>query len=217
MEKIMLNFGTSAYLKLLALNPKPRDSEIRKRLQPSENGYDYYKAMRRIAAGYAGGATSVETAAALNAIKRSAERDDAIKAIERLKLWLNDRTIAPALNCDKHAISPSGEFSVKFQPDFEIRIEGTPTHVHIWNTQKPVPRLREAIGVLGLFRSDADTYRQAILSLRTGELFVAHNVESARQLASLLALDVEKRIQRILIEEPVDRRRDDRPGDAMIR
>jgi hypothetical protein len=62
----MLNFGASAYLTLLALNPKPRDTEIRKRLLPSKNGYDYYRAMRRIATNYSShSATWEETLAVL--------------------------------------------------------------------------------------------------------------------------------------------------------
>lgn len=213
----MLNFGTSAYLKLLALNSKPRDTEIRKRLQPSKKGYDYYRAMRRIATNYsARSATWEETLVALQAIKKQSERNDATIAVKRLAQWLGDRAIKPAIDCEKHVSSPSGEFSVRFRPDFEMDVDGVPTHVHIWNTLKPVPKLREAVGVLGLFCGQDDTVQQAILSLRTGELFVAKSVESAQQLALLLARDIEKRIQRIK-EESADRRRDDRPGDFATR
>jgi hypothetical protein len=216
-EKTMLNFGASAYLKLLALNPKPRDTEIRKRLLPSKNGYDYYRAMRRIATNYSShSATWEETLAALQAIKRQSEREDATAAVKLLAQWLRHRPIEPAVNCDKHASSPSGDFSVRFRPDFEMEIDGTCTRVHIWNTLKPAPKLREAVGVLGLFCAEDDTSQQAILSLRTGELFVAKNVESARQLALLLARDIEKRIQRIR-EESADRLHDDRPGKTATR
>ncbi|WP_315919694.1 hypothetical protein [Mesorhizobium sp. SP-1A] len=212
----MLNFGTSAYLKLLSLNSKPRDTEIKKRLQPSDSRYDYYKEMRRIASNHAANmSTWIETQAAIQAIKRPAERRDAGEALKRFIKWLDGRSVTRISDIE-NIPSPSGLFQVKFQPNFELEIEGTPTRVHIWNTQNPKPRLREAIGVLGLFVQNGDAFRRAILSLRTGELFVAQNAESVRQLATLLALDIEKRIQRIQENESGDHSTDDRPSDTAI-
>jgi hypothetical protein len=84
----MLNFGTSAYLKLLALNPKPRDTEIRKRLRGGGGGYDFHKAMRRVAVGGSCGRLSqAQVLAELDRIQRLPERKAATVAVENLSLW----------------------------------------------------------------------------------------------------------------------------------
>ena len=212
----MLNFGMSAYLKLLALNPRPRETEIRKRLVPKKNGYDYYRAMRRIAPPYAAGvATWDETQSALNKIVKLGERVDATNASTSLARWAAGRPIRLNPKWERSANSPSNIFSVKFQSDLEIDIDGTPTNIHIWNTQKPPLKLREAVGAVGLFYRSDDAPQCGILSLRTEELFIIRRVESAQELALLLARDIETRIQRIQ-EELSERRIGDRPDDSAI-
>ncbi|MDQ0332496.1 hypothetical protein QFZ88_004823 [Mesorhizobium sp. YL-MeA3-2017] len=198
MENSMLNFGTSAYLKLLALNPKPRDSVIRKRLAGGSGGYDFHKAMRRIAVGNACGRLSQsQVQAELSRIQRLPERKAATAATEYLPKCLGGIGVRELRNTDQTAQSPLGYFTVRFSPDFEMEHDGKVVHVHIWNTAKPPLNLREAIGTMGLFGREGASHTLGILSLRTGELFVLQDVTSARQLAALLANDIERRIDRI--------------------
>jgi hypothetical protein len=183
----MTTFGTSAYLKLLALNPRPRDTEIRKRLRPQKGGYDFHKTMRRIVTEYASGTIDwARTEARLKAIKKPAERQSATSAAAALVHWADGRSIRLLHDSELHASSPNGIYSVRFLPDFEIDLDGTATRVHIWNTIKPDIKLREAIGTLGLFVPQNAPRSIGILSLRSGELFLPTNVESSRDIARLL-------------------------------
>lgn len=198
----MTTFGTSAYIKLLAANPKPRDTEIRKRLSPTKGGYDFHKTMRQIATSYtSGAATWAETEARLKAIKKSAERNSATSAVAALFNWVDQRPIRILHNSDVYAASPNGIFSVRFSPDFEIDLGGTITRIHIWNTVSSIINLRAAIGTLGLFVPEDRPSSIGILSLRSGELFLPSNFESARDLGRMLAIDVERRFLRIADEE----------------
>lgn len=210
----MLNFGTSAYLKLLALNPKPRDTELRNRLSKVGGGYDFHKQMRRIVTHHASGISDWETTQhQLAAIKKLPERASATNAVKNLSDWLGGRPIRLLDNCDKRTVSPAELFSVKFSPDFETDINGIPMRVHIWNTIRPNIRLREAVGTIGLFAAEGDAFSLGVLSLRTGELFSTANAASANELASLLARDIEGRIER-LTDEISEKPREDRPGKA---
>lgn len=194
----MINFGTSAYLKLLAINPKPRDSELCKRLKPSENGYDYHRAMRRIASQYATGELDIGgVQSQLKTIGRLPERTSAVGAINQLTNWLNHRTGKPVKGVDKKYVSPRGLFSVKFSPDFAIDIDGKSTLIHLWNTKKPALSSREAIGTLGLFAPEYTDSNAGVLCLRTSHLYVYSEATNAGELPHLLARDVEKRISRI--------------------
>jgi hypothetical protein len=212
MEKMMLNFGTSAYLKLLALNPKPRDTEIRKRLTGGGGGYDFHKAMRRIAVeNGCGRLTPIELETELKRIVRPPEQKAARSAIETFSMWLGGATVRPLKNAEQLFQSPLGRFSVKFSPDFELDHYGNVVQVHIWNTARPAIRIREAVGTMGLFGRGTDKNQLGILSLRTGELFIPQDMSSSSELADLLARDIERRIDRIRDEvERPDRR--ERPG-----
>lgn len=202
----MTIFGTSAYLKLLALNPQPRDTELRKRIWPTGgNGYDFHRAMRRISTEFASGAIDwTSTKARLKAIKKPEERKSAISASFALVRWVKSRPIRLIDGAERTVSSPNDTFAVRFTPDFEIDLDGVATQVHIWNTKKPTIRIREAIGTLGLFVSKDKPRSIAILSLRTGELFLPVNYGSARELGQLLALDIERRFAR-LVEEYSER------------
>ena len=197
----MTTFGTSAYLKLLALNPQPRDTEIRKRFASTGNGYDFHKAMRHISTDYASRSIDWRTAEArLKAIKQLPERNSATSATNALANWVGGRRIRPIKGLEISSPSPNDVFKVRFSPDFEIDIDGVTTQVHIWNTAKPALKLREAIGTLGLFLSGRSPRTIGVLSLRSGELFVPTDGKSASELARLLAIDVEKRFTRIQAE-----------------
>jgi len=211
----MLNFGTSAYLKLLALNPKPRDTEIRKRLSADGKGYDFHKAMRRIARTHAAGSISWEQAQTeLQSIRKVPEGNAAIAAVENFAKWVGKRHITSLSNNEHRSISPSELFSVIFTPDFEIELNDSKIRVHIWNTAQPTINLREAVGTLGLFAHTDDAFRIGILSLGSGELFAIADADQSRELAMLLARDIDQRILR-LRAETADRRRGERPDDRV--
>lgn len=203
----MTTFGTSAYLKLLGLNPKPRDTELRDRISSTGGGgYDFHKAMRRIASEFASDkADWATTKARLKTIKRRPERQSATAAAFAFKRWVNGRSIRLLTNSDQKISSPNDVFSIKFSPDFEIELDGVPTRIHIWNTKRPHIRIREAIGTLGHFVIEDKPSSIGVLSLRTGELFLPTNFSSSRELARILAIDIEKRFRRIF---------DERAGEA---
>ncbi|WP_147448204.1 hypothetical protein [Mesorhizobium sp. YM1C-6-2] len=197
----MTTFGTSAYMKLLALNPQPRETEIRKRFAGSKRSYDFHKAMRKIVTEYVSGRVDWSaTEARLLAIKKPAERTSAISAAHALMNWINGRPIKLLQKADVQAASPNDIFSVRFSPDFEIEIAGKPTRIHIWNTIRPPIAARESVGMLGLFVSDDAPQSMGVLSLRSEELFLPSSAVRARELAKLLALDIEKRMSRIAAE-----------------
>lgn len=195
----MTTFGTSAYMKLLGLNPKPRDTELRDRILPTGGGgYDFHKAMRRIASEFASDeADWTTTKARLRAIKKRPERESATAAAFAFKRWGNGRSIRLLADSEQRVSSPNEVFSIKFSPDFEIELDGVPTRIHIWNTKKPHIRIREAIGTLGHFVTEDSPSSIGVLSLRTGELFLPTDYSSSRELARILAIDIEKRFLRI--------------------
>lgn len=200
----MTTFGTSAYLKLLALNPQPRDTEIKKRFGASQRSYDFHRAMRGIVTQYASGQIDwATTEAKLMAIKNPAERQSATSAALALVNWIDGRPIRLLQSADRKAGSPNQIFAVKFSPDFEIDIAGKPTRIHIWNTIRPAITPREAIGMIGLFISEENSESIGVLSLRGDQLFLPENLSKARELAKLLALDIEKRISRIGAETEI--------------
>lgn len=207
----MINFGTSAYMKTLALNPRPRDSSLRKRIAPSESGYDFHKAMRRIAGQYFTGKLDVPALQIeLLKIRRPVERAAATEAINQLDRWLAGRKIDLAIGVDQKYTSENGMFSVKFTPDFAIEIAGLPTYVHLWNTKSADLTSREAIGTLGLFERNSSAENLGVLCLRTRHLYLLGEATRASELARILARDVEKRLLK-LAGDHHNRRGDDYP------
>lgn len=201
----MLNFGTSAYLKLLALKPKARDRELKKRLMPDGGGYDFHKAMRRIAVGYASGKyTKNELQSKIANITRDAERNAAAIAVPRFYEWLGGRPIHALDDAELRAESPSGHFSVKFSPDFEIEHGGKSIHVHLWNTANPKIDERDVIGTMGLFAQQNIFYSLGILSLQSLDFFVINDIKSSQTISALIASQIENRID--VLREGIDRR-----------
>jgi hypothetical protein len=190
----VLTFGTSAYLKVLGLNPKPRSTELRKRRSPTGGGYDFHKAMRRIAASFVSGELSVEQVHTEFArIANLPERQSAIHAVNQLARWLNGKS-ARRVTIENRAFSPNGVFSVRFNPDIEVSLDGRRTLIHLWNTKQPKLTNREAIGALGLFCHEYLDEDIAVLCLRQRQLFVLTEKPKAEELARLLAMDVERRL-----------------------
>ena len=90
----MIRFSASSYARILASKPNVRDRELRNRLTPSSQGYDFHKKMRKLAVGYACGILSPdETKMEIEKIKNPAEQNSAKEAIKRLGEWKNGRKI----------------------------------------------------------------------------------------------------------------------------
>ncbi|MFD3266159.1 hypothetical protein [Phenylobacterium ferrooxidans] len=172
----MPNIGFSAYLKLISLNERPRDTAIRGRVSPTGRGYDFHRSMKRAAQRLlAEGAPLDEVLATLAAIKRPSERLSAMQALTRLAAWRAENpgeflTYKPATYAHS-----SGLFKVAFTPDFGVRLGRAGTAVHIWNTQKPKLTPRTVYAALSLF---PELYEDggapddfALLSLREPQLF----------------------------------------------
>lgn len=135
----MINFGFSAFLKVLSLNDKPQRSAIKKRAIPSSSdGYDFHKSFRRLARRYLIGAEPIADMIALaGKIGPLPERQSAVLALQRLEIW---RATTPGKILHVPAVvfeSPHHLFTVKFEPDFGLRIGGTTTAIHLWNTKHP--------------------------------------------------------------------------------
>lgn len=191
----MIGFGTSAYLKVLGLNPKPRSSEIRRRLSPSNGGYDFHKTMRRIVPRVVSGAINAhEGEIEFQRITKTPEREAAQKALETLREWQNGREIRIDGLVEATTVSRSNLFSVKFSPDFWMMNEGKKTLVHLWNTQKPQITYREVVGALGLFAEKYENQNLAVLCLRSVQLYVVQPNAKTEELSHFLMRDVERRI-----------------------
>lgn len=172
----MLNFGTSAFLKLASLNDKPLRTELRKRLRPSRGGYDFHRSLRQLIYGeLVDGDSEEEIAAAIARIARAPERKSAQLGIERLRKW---RKGHPGDILAYNAVtyeSPGGLFKVSFTPNFGLQIGEVGVAIHVWNTGRPKLRRETSRAVLSLFRPEYQLMSGApgdlaVLSLPNSEL-----------------------------------------------
>lgn len=136
----MINFGFSAFLKILSLNEKPHKTEIRHRVIPSTGeGYDFHRSLRLHARRYLlDGATISEVLASAETITRASERLSAIGALKRLEIWREKYPQEIVTVPTTIFESPGGLFRVKFQADFGLRVSGKTIAIHIWNTKHPL-------------------------------------------------------------------------------
>lgn len=174
----MINFGFSAYLKLINLAPRPQRTAIRNRLSPSgDGGYDFHRSLRRLARKYLVDGEDVDRVVrSCSNIARAPERKSALSGIQNLIEWRSQNR-GPIISYDDvRFVDSSNLFCVGFSPDFGIEIRGKPTAVHIWNTKAPDLERRFVLGALSLMLPlyGSATSRPAdvaVLSLRDGELF----------------------------------------------
>lgn len=90
----MPTFGTSAYLKLISLNPKPQRSELKKRFSPSDSPYDFHRSLRRHANRLLAKGEKIEDVlASVSRIKKLPERTSVQSGLATLLNW---RTGHPA-------------------------------------------------------------------------------------------------------------------------
>jgi hypothetical protein len=182
----MTTFGTSSYLKIVSLRPRPQRTEIVNRLLPSEDAYDFHRSLRRLVKRIVINGEPFESAlAAAYEITQPPERTSAIEGLNALNTWLQHNH-GQIMDGEARVISsPNNIFKVKFSPDFIIQIGGYKTAFHIWNTKKPELDPRMMFGSLSLF---VGSYREipeavndlAILSLRNSELYRLSQVPDHR-------------------------------------
>lgn len=172
----MTTLGFSYLIKLLLLGEKPLRREVRVRLSPSDEAYDFHRSLRLIAHRLLNGDVSAEEALAqIEGIKREPERDSARAGLTKLSEW---RTENPGVLVEYSSVSfqsPGKQFSIHFAPDLGIVLGGRGTAIHIWNNVVPRLGAREACAALSLLpdaytgiANEPDDF--AILSLRSGRL-----------------------------------------------
>jgi hypothetical protein len=134
----VITFGFSAFLKLLSLNDKPQQTEIRRRFAPSGGGYDFHDSLRRLAHHHlVDDKPMTDVLASAATIAQAPERLSATAGLERLALWRAENP-GPALDFPPVTFeSPGHLFRVKFEPDFGLALHSKPTALHLWNTKKP--------------------------------------------------------------------------------
>lgn len=174
----MLNFGTSAFLKLLYQNGKPQRRTIRERVgSTGDGGYDFHRSLRlRVQQRLVEGASLASILDTISQISRQAERDSVQTGMERLEDW---RRAYPGPISSFPSVSyesPAGLFSVSFKPDFGVQIGQRSAAVHVWNTKQPELVEHLTYGALALFHpvytgSSNRPDELAVLSLRDASLY----------------------------------------------
>lgn len=200
---IMLNFGTSAFLKLLYQNAKPQRRTIRERVSSTgDGGYDFHRSLRlRVQQRLVEDASLSSILATIDQITREAERNSVHAGMEQLEDWRRDY---PGAICSFSSVvyeSPAGLFSVSFKPDFGVQIGQRSVAVHVWNTKQPELIEHFTYGALALFRPLYEGGNQpdelAVLSLRDARLHRLEDVAKYAALGEELAFRIDNLIQKV--------------------
>lgn len=214
----VVNFGFSAYLKVLCLNERPQRTMLRDRLLPSDGGYDFHKSLGLLSSRLLAGEPWETIQAAIAGIKQAPERRSVQSGLERLIEWRT--THRGALFAVPSVIfqDPSQEFSVRFAPNFGLEMGGARTAIHIWNTIRPELVRNFVHGALysvstayaGVEGRPTDL---AVLSLRTGTLYRLSDARDAQRLGEGLSTGVGIELRRLRTELgiPEERRRPSLP------
>lgn len=200
----MLNFGFSAFLKLISMNEKPHRTEVRKRVTPSlGGGYDFHQSLRRLARRYLVSGEPIEDVlASAETIIKAPERLSAIGALERLDTWRGSATGAIVSVSPVTFESPGRLFRVKFEADFGLRISANTAAIHIWNTKRPVLAPGPTYAALALIAQAFELHDDApndigVLSLREPtRLYRLSDVADPSTLASSMVDQLEETIRR---------------------
>lgn len=201
----MPTFGFSAFLKLLSLSVRRQRSEMRTRLTPSENGYDFHRAFRRLAHRYLGDGEGLEELLReAAAFTNAAEARSGVAALEYLEDWRVENPGELLSFTPRIYESPSRRFKVKYTPDFGVRIGGERVAIHIWNTKTTDLDARMTYAALTLF---SDLYDDdeggapdlAVLSVPDDRLYRLSDVSDQTVLAGNVAAAID-----VLVEEISD-------------
>ncbi len=141
----MPTFGFSAFLKLLCLNDRPQQRELRVRLSPlTAGGYDFHRSLRLLCRRLLVDQDDIaELMVLADGLANPAEARSARAGLEALSAWREGHpgrivTIPPRV-----FESPNHLFKVQFTPDFGLETGGQVTAIHVWNTLRPplIPRM----------------------------------------------------------------------------
>lgn len=207
----MPSFGFSAFLKMLSLNERPRRTQMRSRLLPSDGGYDFHKSFRRFAARYLAGGEPLETLLAeADALTRAAEARSARAALEYLEEWRGENPGQLLSFSARTYESPGRRFKVHYTPDFGMEIDGVRVAIHIWNTVRTELDLRMTYAALALFPDlygddEAGPQDLAVLSVPHGRLYRLSDVADQALLAQRMVASFETLIDGIREEIGSDR------------
>ena len=213
----MVNFGFSAFLKLLSQNEKPQKTAIRQRLAPSSgSGYDFHKQMRRLARRYAVDREPLaDILAAASAITNPPEARAAVAALnrlaERLATMPGDATDFARVVYE----SPQHLFRVRFEPTFGLRVSGETVPVEIWNTSTVRLAPGPAYAALSLIAQACRMQRGklnnvGVFSLQDPiRLYLLSDVPEQTALAATLVGRIEEMLQAPLASRPQP---EDRPS-----
>jgi hypothetical protein len=135
----MLSFGFAAFLKIASLNPKPRRTELRKRIYPGESKpYDFHRRLK-LASGkhVVAGLDLAALIADAETINPLPERKAMVAGLKKLGIWLESTPGAGFKPDNRVFESPRSLFKISFQPEFGLENGSKRIAFHLWNTQKP--------------------------------------------------------------------------------
>lgn len=148
----MPNFGISSFLRILHLNEKPQKTEIRKRLQPSEGGYDFHGSVRRLCTDLVlNSSDKALVIESLKNIKRPSERDSARNGLQAFIKWKKEYSGQFRATNNVTYDSPKALFKLTFKPNFNLINDGQVIAVHIWNTARPPLNVHLVRAILSVF------------------------------------------------------------------
>lgn len=200
---MMLNFGTSAFLKLLYQNAKPQRSTIRGRVRSSGGGgYDFHRSLRLLVKRrLVHGESLASILATIGEIARQPERDSVRNGLEHLETWRASYPGAISGFSPVTYVSPAGLFSVSFTPDFGVQIGTRSVAAHVWNTKEPALVEHLTYGALSLFYplydGDDRPGDLAVLSLRDGALYRLVDVAKYADLGAELVTKIDDVIREV--------------------
>ena len=166
-------FGTSAYLKLTSLNPKPQRTELKKRLGPSDSPYDFHRSLHLHANRLlAKGEKIDDVLASASRITKTPERTSVQNGLMTLLNWRTDHPSELFEVENSIYISPHDVFKIKYSPDFGTFINGKRCAIHLCNTKKPTLSERLTVGTLSMLKQNYPSIDHLVgLSLLDSRLF----------------------------------------------
>lgn len=207
----MPTFGTSAYLKLISLNPKPQRTELKKRFIPSDSSYDFHRSLRLHANRLLVKSEKIEDV--LDSVSRITKLPERTSVQSRLATLLNWRADHPARLFETKNIlyvSPSDIFKINYSPDFGIFINGKRCAVHLWNTKTPPLSERITVGTLSMLKQNhPEVDHLVVLSLLDSQLFWSVDDSRYAAMGQNMVLRIEEAILGVeeeLRAPPKDRR-----------
>jgi len=214
----MISFGVSAFLKVASLNPKPRITELRKRIHPLEasDPYDFHRRLKLAAKKhFVEGLPFDELLETAEGIRQLPERKATLEGLRQLSRWLDSYPglKTPYRPPSRVYESPRSVFKISFQPEFGLIGHGKNAAYQIWNTQKPELKLGAIYSTLALM---ADEFTElddcppdfGILSLREPKTYYHSDPIAGRYAA---AESMVEWIEEIIL----DLQADDGPHDSV--